>query len=184
MKNTISLCSNQHGIQTLLVNTVSFDTPVDLPFDLPQKSIGKIHINEFPIGVILKPYIDEVSDAYYYTFNMPIQIQNLGNGIAKLEIEACRTIQDPLFPISIGHFQLIKMDYILLQKANNPEIVIFDIDESAVHLHYTIDIPSSTITKLLIAGREFDKEITVPILQAMKNLANDMRKKLGLSLLK
>ena len=183
MKNTISLTKTQKGIQTLQINAKRFNAPIGMPFDIPQKLIEKINISEFPVGIILKPYLKEALNNYCYN-SMPIMIENLGNGNAKLEIEACKNIEEPLFPISIGHFQLIKMEYIMNQYSYKPDISIFNIDSTVVHLHFTIEVPSNSIKKLILAGMDFDKTVTVPILNEMKSIVNSMRTQLGLSLLK
>jgi hypothetical protein len=182
MKNKMVLITNKHGFQTLQIDDEKFDSTPDLIFDLPQKLIGEINIKEFPIGITIRPYVREDSSEYFYN-RFPIIIKNIGNGMISLEIEACRENKFAEYPIGIGCFQLIKVEYILTQKAVNPGITNFDNDGSFVHLHYSIELPVDTVDNLIEAGMKFDEDVTVRILDLMKKSENDIRQNLGLTLL-
>jgi hypothetical protein len=181
MKNKMALTTNKHGFQTLQINNEKFDSSPDSIFDIPQKLIGEINITDFPVGLFIKPYKMILADEYRYG-KMPIIIENIGNGMASLDIEACRSIND-LYPVGMGDFQLIKAELILTMGSGNPEITICNNDESVAHLHYTIELPADTITNIIEAGIDFDRKVTEKVYDSMKTVDNDIRKKLGLTLI-
>lgn len=183
MKNNIALNTNKHGFQTLQIDNEKFDSTPDSIFDIPQKLIGNINIKDFPEGITIRPYERQDSNKYFYK-KFPIKIENIGNGQASVEIEACRETKFAEYPIGIGCFQLLKAEYILRQKTGNPCITIYNIDENAVHLHYIIELPAGTVNNLIESGIKYDENVTVPILNSMKKAENDIRQNLGLTLLK
>src|ERR1035437_4123228 len=135
MKNIIELTINEKGFETLQINHASFDLGPDLSYQLSQNLIGRMNISDFPVGISIRP-LEEDELGLYYNKKMPIIVKNLGNGKASLDIEACRKISDPRYPGGVESFQKLKMEYILTQRIVNPEISIFEIVDSTVHLHY------------------------------------------------
>jgi hypothetical protein len=88
-----------------------------------------------------------------------------------------------MYPVGMGEFQLIKAELILTMNSVNPEISICKNDEKTAHLHYTIELPCDTIKNLIAAGMDFDKGITQRVFDSMKNVENNIRKGLDLSLI-
>jgi len=182
MQNKISLMENKKGFQTLQINNETFDSTPELVFNLSIKRVGKININDFPMGINIKPYEGQDSNGYYYK-KMPIIIKNIGHGMVSLEIEACRQKRGSEWIIGLETFQLLKLELISLQKSVNPGVTIFESDDLAAHLHYTIEVPADTIENLIESGAKFDKDVTVKLLNSLKKVENDIRQNLGLSLL-
>ena len=150
----------ENDFSRLQINNMKFESESDLVFDLPQILVSKIHSDNFPVGVAIRPFQNEVSKVHYFK-PMPIIIENIGNGLVRVDIEACKVKENWNFPIDIECFQLLKAEAILTRKEVNPKIDIFNTDDAAVHLHYIIDLPSDTIKRILEASIKFDKDVTV-----------------------
>jgi len=173
---------NKGKFQRLKLGESYYDNKFRMAFDVPQKLVMDYYLNDFPIGIAIKPYKMEIGSEFRYE-KMPIEITNLGNGNAKLDIVACRSVIE-FYPIGMGDFQLIKAELILIMKPGSSEITICEIDGSVAHLHYTIEVPTGTIKELMAAGMEFDKMVTEKVYDSMKSVENDIRKNLGLTLIK
>jgi hypothetical protein len=167
MKNIIELTINEKGFETFKINHASFDPGPDLSYQLSQNLIGRMNICDFPVGISILP-LEEDAVGLLYIKKIPIKVKNLGNGRASLEIEACREISDPRYPGGVESFQKLKMEYILTQRIVNPEISIFEIVDSIVHLHYIIELPADTFENLIEDGIIFDSDMDFALHNLMK----------------
>lgn len=169
MKNIIKVNNTAEGFQILQINNQSFDPSPDLSYQLSQNLIGKMNIMEFPLGERIAPFEEDFL-GFFKLQKIPIIIRNNGNGIALLEIEACRELSYQGDSENIEYFQNRKVEHILKQKTVNPRIDFFKTVDLTNHLHYIIELPADVIEKLVDYAIKFDEDANVSVENSMKKV--------------
>ncbi len=179
-KSKVVLSYESKSFPILTVNNVKYQPEYDSAFNLPYKDVAILNTEDLPKGIVIIPFTEKKENSFQYKCHK-ISIENIGDKMARLEIEACIPKEIWSHYISVQLFQQIKTELIVREGILNPKITLLYDDKFAVHLHYTIDFPASKIQKLINAGDEFDEIITDQILDLAKNSYSDIRKIFGLN---